>query len=144
MKTKEFKDAVTDLGFKIKIDGCWMIITTLNDTRLLKTNSLNQSVIFFRGNYNCQLDRKLLILVTLYINTPSEEREEEKRYWLQKIPVPLLGEKRGRYFCKALVPNYQNCVDIDRSQNSKFQTIFTESEIAGMDITGFQKVEVTE
>ena len=144
MKTKEFKDAVTDLGFKIKIDGCWMIITTLNDTRLLKTNSLNQSVIFFRGNYNCQLDRKLLILVTLYINTPSEEREEEKRYWLQKIPVPLLGEKRGRYFCKALVPNYQNCVDIDRSQNSKFQTIFTESEIAEMDITGFQKVEVTE
>jgi hypothetical protein len=144
MKTKEFKDAVTDLGFKIKIDGCWMIITTLNDTRLLKTNSLNQSVIFFRGNYNCQLDRKLLILVTLYINTPSEEREEEKRYWLQKIPVPLLGEKRGRYFCKALVPNYQNCVDIDRSQNSQFQTIFTESEIAGMDITGFQKVEVTE
>ena len=143
MKTKEFKDAVTDLGFKIKIDGCWMIITTLNDTRLLKTNSLNQSVIFFRGNYNCQLDRKLLILVTLYINTPSEEREEEKRYWLQKIPVPLLGEgKEDLWYCQ---PNYswgRPTVDRNKTNDDEFQTIFTESEISKMDITGFQKVEV--
>lgn len=70
--------------------------------------------------------------------------EEEQRYYLRKIPVPLLGEKEGKYFCKALVPNYHNCVDLDRSQNYKFQTIFTESEIAEMDITGFKKVEVIE
>ena len=141
MKTKEFKDAVTDLGFKIKIDGCWMIITTLNDTRLLKTNSLNQSVIFFRGNYNCQLDRKLLILVTLYINTPSEEREEEKRYWLRI--VANLGFMNDQRFLNLNIEREEYFICSAR-QSEWVKTIFTESEIAEMDITGFQKVEVTE
>ena len=76
--------------------------------------------------------------------TPLTEREEEKRYYLRKIPITLLGESSNRYFCKPLLPNYQPCVDGDRRQDSKFQTIFTESEIAEMDITGFEKVEVTE
>ena len=141
MKTKEFKDAVTDLGFKIKIDGCWMIITTLNDTRLLKTNSLNQSVIFFRGNYNCQLDRKLLILVTLYINTPSEEREEEKRYWLRI--VANLGFMNDQRFLNLNIEREEYFICSAR-QSEWVKTIFTESEISKMDITGFQKVEVTE
>lgn len=141
MKTKEFKDAVTDLGFKIKIDGCWMIITTLNDTRLLKTNSLNQSVIFFRGNYNCQLDRKLLILVTLYINTPSEEREEEKRYRLRI--VANLGFRDDQRFLNLNIEREEYFICSAR-QSEWVKTIFTESEIAEMDITGFQKVEVTE
>ena len=141
MKTKEFKDAVTDLGFKIKIDGCWMIITTLNDTRLLKTNSLNQSVIFFRGNYNCQLDRKLLILVTLYINTPSEEREEEKRYRLRI--VANLGFRDDQRFLNLNIEREDYFICSAR-QSEWVKTIFTESEISQMDITGFQKVEVTE
>jgi hypothetical protein len=141
MKTKEFKDAVTDLGFKIKIDGCWMIITTLNDTRLLKTNSLNQSVIFFRGNYNCQLDRKLLILVTLYINTPSEEREEEKRYWLRI--VANLGFMNDQRFLNLNIEREEYFICSAR-QSEWVKTIFTESEISQMDITGFEKIEVNE
>ena len=74
--------------------------------------------------------------------TPLAEREEEKRYWLRKVLIPLLGEESDRYFCKPILPNYQPCVDGDRRQDSKFQKIFTESEIAKMDITGFCKEEV--
>ena len=141
MKTKEFMEAIDDLGFTIKIDGCWMIITTLNATRLLKINSLNQSVVFFRGNYNCQLDRELLTLVTLYINTPSEERDEEKRYWLRI--VANLGFMNDQRFLNLNIEREEYFICSAR-QSEWVKTIFTESEIAGMDITGFQKVEVTE
>ena len=81
--------------------------------------------------------------LTELASTPLTDRKDEKRYWLRKILIPLLGEKSDRYFCKPLLPNYQPCVDGDRRQDSKFQTIFTESEIEDMDITGFEKEEVT-
>ena len=77
--------------------------------------------------------------------TPLTDREEEKRYWLQKIPVPLLGEgKEDLWYCQ---PNYswgRPTVDRNKTNDDKFQTIFTESEIAQMDITGFKKIEVLE
>ena len=87
----------------------------------------------------------LLMNMNMLSETPLADREEEKRYWLRKIPIPLLNESGDRYFCKPLIliPNFQPCVDEDRSQNHQFKTIFTESEIAEMDITGFQKIEVT-
>ena len=90
-----------------------------------------------------QMTEGLYRRITELANTPLTERKDEKRYWLRKILIPLLGEESERYFCKPLLPNYQPCVDGDRRQDSKFQTIFTESEIEDMDITGFEKEEVT-
>ena len=146
MKTKEFMAKVRSLEFEIEMEGCWIVIRTISGAKQLKINKNYASVVFFRGNYSSEIDRNLLNLVVGYLNTPKEDREEEKRYWLRKIPIPLLNESGDRYFCKPLIliPNLQPCVDEDRSQNHRFQTIFTESEISQMDITGFQKVEVTE
>ena len=68
--------------------------------------------------------------------------EEEKRYWLLSVsPILIKNEcgyllyhkSMGRYFTGAA--EYGGDV---------YQTIFTESEIAEMDITGFEKVEVNE
>ncbi len=89
-------------------------------------------------------EKKIVVFESLYelAKTPLADREEEKRYWLRKVLIPLLGEESNRYFCKPLLPNYQPCVDGDRRQDSKFQTIFTASEIAQMDITGFVKEEI--
>ena len=68
--------------------------------------------------------------------------EEEKRYWLLSVS-PMLRknecgyllyhERMGRYFTGSA--EYGGDV---------YQAIFTESEIAEMDITGFRKVEVSE
>ena len=70
--------------------------------------------------------------------------QEEKRYWLRKLPVPLLdkeGEKKWLWRQRGT-----DIVGVDtiRVDHEKYQTIFTESEISQMDITGFEKVEVTE
>ena len=77
--------------------------------------------------------------------TPLAEREEEKRYWLQKIPVPLLdkeGEKKWLWEYRGMIPPYIFGVDTTKIDRELYKTIFTESEIAQMDITGFVKEEV--
>lgn len=92
---------------------------------------------------------ELLDLIDEYRQTPLAEREEEKRYWLQKIPVPLLdkeGEKKWLWKYTGNVPSNM-CVfgaDTTKTDSKLYKTIFTESEISQMDITGFEKVEVSE
>ena len=76
--------------------------------------------------------------------TPLAEREEEKRYWLQKIPIPLLDKGTEKKWLWKYTGNM--CVfgaDTTKIDSELHKTIFTESEIAEMDITGFEKVEVT-
>ena len=70
--------------------------------------------------------------------------EEEKRYWLRKIPVPLLDKEGEKKWLWRQQGTDIVGVDTIRVDHEKYQTIFTESEISQMDITGFEKVEVTE
>lgn len=71
--------------------------------------------------------------------TPLEEREEEKRYWL-RFAGSIFGE--ACYLNKEV--KYGESYSLDSKTASRtYQTVFTESEISQMDITGFEKVEVT-
>ena len=85
---------------------------------------------------------KLFADMAMLAQTPLAEREEEKRYWLQKIPVPLLDKKGEKKWLWRQRGTDIAGVDTIRVDHEKYQTIFTESEISQMDITGFQKVEV--
>ena len=146
MKTKEFMAKVRSLEFEIEMEGCWVVIRTISGAKQLKINKNYESVVFFRGNYSSEIDRNLLNLVVGYLNTPNEEREEEKRYWLQKIPVPLLdkeGEKKWLWKYIGMVPSNVFGADTIKINSELYKTIFTESEINQMDITGFEKIEVT-
>ena len=72
--------------------------------------------------------------------------EEEKKYWLQKITVPLLdkeGEKKWLWKYTGTARSNVFGADIIKVDSKLYQTIFTESEIAEMDTAGFEKVEVT-
>ena len=145
MKTKEFMAKVRSLELEIEMEGCWIVIRTISGAKQLKINKNYASVVFFRGNYSCEIDRNLLNLVVGYLNTPNEEREEEKRYWLQKIPVPLLdkeGEKKWLWKYTGTAPSNMFGVDTTKIDSELYKTIFTESEIAEMDITGFKKEPV--
>ena len=89
----------------------------------------------------------LLMDMNMLSETPLTEREEEKRYWLQKIPVPLLDKgTEKKWLWKYTGTKNVNSfgTDMTRRNSDVYQTIFTESEIAEMDITGFQKEEVVQ
>ena len=73
--------------------------------------------------------------------TPLAEREEEKRYWLKlKTTLPL--SEKFRYL--VLYKPEGEYIILNKGESESYKSIFTESEIAEMDITGFEKVEVTE
>ena len=102
---------------------------------------------FMRFTTITRLEHKLLIYTHCknLAETPLAEREEEKRYRLGLVVPPLLRTGHAK-------PSYLVIKCVDGSPDTSyspmeyegFQKIFTESEIAQMDITGFQKLEVPE
>ena len=83
---------------------------------------------------------KLFADMAMLAQTPLAEREEEKRYYLL-LNLPLLSNVQ-RHLNK--IKNQNEYYLGSKMENRGYQTIFTESEIAEMDIAGFEKVEVTE
>ena len=87
----------------------------------------------------------LLMNMNMLSETPLAEREDEKRYRLKKMPITLLGEGDEDLFLMIDLSGGSNGISYTNAGNTQyFQTIFTESEISQMDITGFEKVEVPE
>ena len=152
MKTKEFIAKVEALGFLVYDGHCYLEVKDTEGKDVVDILKAKRWV------YDCEFDAfeslhevkqtELMEFVTEYVTTQVKDREEEeKRYWLQKIPVPLLdkeGEKKWLWEYTGMVPPYIFGVDTTKIDRELYKTIFTESEIAQMDITGFVKVEVTE
>ena len=86
----------------------------------------------------------LLMNMNMLSETPLAEREEEKRYYLRYDVPPLLRavHAKPRYLYRRIYDGYID-TSFSQTNDSMFKTIFTESEIEQMDITGFIKVEVT-
>ena len=99
-----------------------------------------------KTNLRCISKAKLEILLDAgdhivgYLNTPLAEREEEKRYYLRYKMTLLSGVE---VFLNRHKRNGE-CVLAQHTDKENYQTIFTESEISKMDITGFEKIEVPE
>ena len=90
-----------------------------------------------------QMTEDLYRRLSDFAKTPLEEREEERRYWLQRIEPPILGEQDPRYLFYTRVGGYYDIGTTKSEWRNVIKTIFTESEISQMDITGFEKEEVT-
>ena len=82
----------------------------------------------------------LLMNMNMLSETPLSEREEEKRYRLRI--VANLGFMDDQRFLNLNIEREEYFICSAR-QSEWVKTIFTESEINQMDITGFEKVEVT-
>ena len=83
---------------------------------------------------------KLFADMAMLSETPLAEREEEKRYYLRNVSPLLRGSGRG-YLAKNKDTLEYYALSLKCSEEF-YQTIFTESEIAEMDITGFEKEPV--
>ena len=148
MKTKEFIAKVEALGFLVHDGHCYLEVEDTEGEDVVDILKAKRWV------YDCEhvgfeslhevKQTELMEVITEYVTTQVKDREEEKRYWLQNIPVPLLKESDDLWYYEPINKLFKPGVDRDRTDNEKYKAIFTESEIAEMDITGFEKVEVTE
>lgn len=148
MRYSEFKAEVEKLGFDVNVKNL--------ETRVRRKGN---SIMTVDAQRKCIVDttwdefqylrddtkEQLFKLGYKLAKTPLAEREEEKRYWLRKIPVPLLdkeGEKKWLWKYMGTAPSNMFGTDTTKIYSDLYKTIFTESEIAEMDITGFEKEPV--
>ena len=146
MKYSEFKAEVEKLGYtffenkyEVRIldkGACKLIIIDKTDTHVIDPNNVNYITLSHKDK------TELLDLSVKLAKTPLAEREEEKRYYLLNASPLLRGNGRG-YLAKNKDTLEYYALSLKCSEEF-YQTIFTESEIAQMDTTGFVKVEVTE
>ena len=85
---------------------------------------------------------KLFADMAMLAQTPLTEREEEKKYYLRLVTPPILKKQVTEYLRKSEYLEYYTTGLSKNTGNEKIKTIFTESEIAEMDITGFEKEPV--
>ena len=90
-----------------------------------------------------QMTEGLYRRLTELAKTPLAERDEEKRYYLRFTTPTLLKNFIPDGYLNIHRESNELSLSSDRKDTEYFKTIFTESEITEMDITGFEKIEVT-
>ena len=150
MKYSEFEREVEREGFNVdRKSGTVYVDSTTGTVMSISTGDLFMFDCDWSAfvHLNRDVQEPLFDLAYKLAKTPLAEREEEKRYWLRKIPVPLLdkeGEKKWLWKYTGTARSNVFGADTIKVDSKLYQTIFTESEIAEMDIAGFEKVEVEE
>ena len=142
MKTKEFMAKVRSLEFGIIQEGHQLVVRTPGCSIVARVNRPSQQTEIVTFTFGSADRRELLNIISEYTGTPPEEREEEKRYYLRNVSPLLRGSGRC-YLVRSKDTLEYHALSLKCSE-SFYQKIFTESEIAQMDITGFQKVEVSD
>ena len=148
MKYSEFKAEVEKLGYIVKNESKAHIYVSdadgLTIARVGKLHAFEMATDFMRFTTITRLEHKLLIYTHCknLAETPLADREEEKRYWLRLVTPPILKKQVTEYLRKSEYLEYYTTGLSKNTGDEKIKTIFTESEIAQMDITGFEKEPV--
>ena len=141
MKYSEFKAKVEKLGFDVKHFSQSVYVENQEKDILAKVDLHARYMLSTHLNSFYRLDEmvafKLYELCMMLAETPLAEREEKMYYLVLNLP---LVNNVQRHLNK--IKNQNEYYLGSKMENRGYQTIFTESEIAEMDITGFQKVEV--
>ena len=142
MKYPEFEREVGKLGCEV-YDTSGNVVVKRNTYTILTVNKDRE--FEFDNDWNKwsgigEIKSPLFDLAYQLAKTPLVEREEEKKYHLKlELPIPLedssmhwLNQKVGA--SKYHFGSQENIRD--------YKTIFTESEVAQMDLTGLKLIEV--
>ena len=145
MKYSEFETEVEKMGFYIGYSPLYLFVVDRYTERLASISK--EFDMWLDTEYQefpkLPQEQRAALFDLLYVisKTPLAEREEEKRYYLRlatKIDV-----YEDRRYLNMDIPNEKYTLS-ENKDDAYYKAIFTESEISQMDITGFQKVEVTE
>ena len=143
MKYSEFNQKIAELGFALEYQQNNVYVVNNNDivAKVELHNRYMMSTHFITlSKITETIASELLMSCCMLSETPIFEREEEKRYYII-LNLPLVNNVQ-RYLNKIKKQNEYYLGS--KMENRVYQSIFTESEIAEMDITGFKKVEVVE
>ena len=148
MKYSEFEREVEREGFNVdRKSGTVYVDSTTGTVMSISTDDLFMFDCDWYAfvHLNRDVQEQLFDLAYQLAKTPLVEREEEKRYYLRYDVPPLLracSTTKPRYLYRRIYDGYID-TSFSQTNDSMFKAIFTESEIAEMDITGFEKIEVT-
>ena len=146
MKYSEFKAEVEKMGCEVYDRG--YDLSVKRNTHIILTVNKNREFEFDNAWNKWsgvgEIKSPLFDIAYQLAKTPLAEREEEKRYWLRFTTPTLLKDLIPNGYLNIHRESNELSLSSDKKDTEYFKTIFTESEIAKMDITGFEKVEVTE
>ena len=144
MKTKTFIEKVEALGYVV---GNFLAYLSVSDSdghdfaAVSKKHrfAMDTDTFHFAMHVNDEDAEKIATLLFEYSATPLADREEEKRYRLRLVSQLI---KDQFVYLIRLPKTSEYTIGSKKVNNETWKTIFTESEIAEMDITGFEKEEV--
>ena len=147
MKYSEFKREVEKMGYWVDIDHAPIYVdkSVRGETIIAigkhKRFSVDPS---WSGFHTIPEENQIAIynLAHALTVTPLAERDEEKRYYLRFTTPTLLKNFIPDGYLNIHRESNELSLSSDKKDTEYFKTIFTESEIAEMDITGFKKIEV--
>ena len=145
MKYSEFKAEVEKMGYWVDIDNMSIYVdkSELGETIIEIGKHKRFSVDPAWSGFHAIPEENQIAIYNLahaLTVTPLAEREEEKRYRLLSVS-PMLRKNECGYLLYHIEYDKYYTGNTDR-WGLVYQTIFTESEIAQMDITGFEKEPV--
>ena len=146
MRYSEFETEVEKMGFYIGYSPLYLFVVDRYTERLASISK--EFDMWLDTEYQefpkLPQEQRAALFDLLYVisKTPLAEREEEKKYYLRLVTPPILKKQVTEYLRKSEYLEYYTTGLSKNTVNEKIKTIFTESEIAQMDITGFKKEPV--
>ena len=147
MRYSEFETEVEKMGFYIGYSPLYLFVVDRYTERLASISK--EFDMWLDTEYQefpkLPQEQRAALFDLLYVisKTPLAEREEEKKYYLRLVTPPILKKQVTEYLRKSEYLEYYTTGLSKDTGDEKIKTIFTESEINHMDITGFEKEEVT-
>ena len=143
MKYSEFEREVEKLGFTHNT-RCVEIVVKVHGRTVMGVSTNREYIVDSEWDEFQSLHKKiqgeLFDLAYQLAKTPIVEREEEKKYHLKlELPIPLDDSSMHWLNQKVGASKYH----FGSQENTRdYKTIFTESEVAQMDLTGLKLIEV--
>ena len=146
MKYSEFETEVEKMGFFLDEREHGIEIVDKYGREYAYYSKENEMIVdtAYENFPKLPQEQRAALFDLLYVisKTPLAERDEEKRYRLRKLPIPLLDRSTEKQWLWRQRGTEIAGVDTLSVDHERYQTIFTESELAQMDITGFEKEPV--
>ena len=147
MKYSEFETEVEKMGFYIGYSPLYLFVVDRYTERLASISK--EFDMWLDTEYQefpkLPQEQRAALFDLLYVisKTPLAEREEEKKYYLLYDVPPLLRavQAKPKYLYIRRCDGYKD-TSFSQAPGPAFKTIFTETEISEMDITGFEKEPV--